>query len=514
MSLEPTVGKNIVETLTLGMYTDPKIIFREYIQNAADSIDIAKGKGYYSKEKTPSIIINISSRNIYIEDNGTGIGRDKAASKLCDIGKSDKDYSEQRGFRGIGRLGGLAYCQKLTFSTSALNENEYTEVSFDCNKLKKYLSPLLYRDMTATDLIKEVTTINYGREKLDKHYFRINIENVNEPTLLDEKDVFNYLCVISPVKYHSTKFVMASMIYDLFKKYNIEYEGYDIYFNGKDVLKPYKTRFKVHKENLDDHIKNLIFFEHITDNEKNSFFGWYADCHMLGAVVDDLLKGMRVRKGNIQIGDETFSKVFLKKSNERFYSWIIGEVFVFDKGLIPNARRDSFETSNSFDAFKNSMGDYFSQIVKEIREKSAKRNDPINKKSIAVETILDGIGKAIKNGFKSKKELIKAKEDIDLATELASSIEDEISRLKDKKIIGEKQQAITELKEKIDSAASVLQFKSYFKADKLTTSLSRKEKNIVIEIFDQIYDDLEEELANQLIDAIISRLNKIGKKSK
>ncbi|MGO9393518.1 MAG: hypothetical protein ACLP7A_02780, partial [Desulfobaccales bacterium] len=182
--------------------------------------------------------------------------------------------------------------------------------------------------------------------------------------------------------------------------------------------------------------------------------------------------------------------------------------------LIPNARRDGFETSNNFDAFKNSMGEYFSLIVKEIREESAKRNEPINKKSITIETILDGVGKAINNGFKSKKELIKAKEDIDIAIELASSIEADILNLKDNKLIDEKEQSITDLILKIDSAANLLEFKSYFKADKLTTSLSRKEKNIVIEIFDQIYEDLEEELANQIIDAIISRLNKIGKKNK
>lgn len=513
MSFEPTVGKNIVETLTLGMYTDPRIIFREYIQNAADSIDIAKQNGYYIKGDVPTITIEISSRNISIEDNGIGIKREKVASKLCDIGKSDKDYSEQRGFRGIGRLGGLAYCQKLIFSTSTLNEDQYTEISFDCNKLKRYLSPLQYRDMTATELIKEVTTINYGKEKREKHYFRVSIENVNEISLLNEKDVYDYLSTIAPIKYHSTKFVFASLIYDLFKKYNMEYDGYDVYFNGKQVLKPYKTRFKVYKDK-DDYIKNLNLFEHITENGKNSFFGWYADCHMLGAVADDLLKGMRVRKGNIQIGDETFSKIFLKKSNERFYSWVVGEVFVYDKGLIPNARRDGFETSNNFDAFKNSMGEYFSLIVKEIREESAKRNEPINKKSITIETILDGVGKAINNGFKSKKELIKAKEDIDIAIELASSIEADILNLKDNKLIDEKEQSITDLILKIDSAANLLEFKSYFKADKLTTSLSRKEKNIVIEIFDQIYEDLEEELANQIIDAIISRLNKIGKKNK
>ena len=37
----PRIGKNVIETLTLGMYEDAHFIYREYVQNAADQIDIA-----------------------------------------------------------------------------------------------------------------------------------------------------------------------------------------------------------------------------------------------------------------------------------------------------------------------------------------------------------------------------------------------------------------------------------------------------------------------------------------
>jgi HSP90 family molecular chaperone len=35
------IGVNILETLTTGMYYDSRIIFREYIQNSCDQIDVA-----------------------------------------------------------------------------------------------------------------------------------------------------------------------------------------------------------------------------------------------------------------------------------------------------------------------------------------------------------------------------------------------------------------------------------------------------------------------------------------
>ena len=35
------IGKHTLESLTSGMYSDPYVVFREYIQNSVDSIDEA-----------------------------------------------------------------------------------------------------------------------------------------------------------------------------------------------------------------------------------------------------------------------------------------------------------------------------------------------------------------------------------------------------------------------------------------------------------------------------------------
>lgn len=35
------IGKNILENLTTGMYSDSKVAYREYVQNACDQIDKA-----------------------------------------------------------------------------------------------------------------------------------------------------------------------------------------------------------------------------------------------------------------------------------------------------------------------------------------------------------------------------------------------------------------------------------------------------------------------------------------
>jgi len=68
------IGKDVIESLTLGMYEDSRFIYREYIQNAADQIDKAVKEKLISRaEGAIHIDINTQKKTISIEDNATGI---------------------------------------------------------------------------------------------------------------------------------------------------------------------------------------------------------------------------------------------------------------------------------------------------------------------------------------------------------------------------------------------------------------------------------------------------------
>ena len=68
------IGKDVIESLTLGMYEDSRFIYREYIQNSADQIDKAIREGLINKgDGAIHITIDKSERSIVIEDNATGI---------------------------------------------------------------------------------------------------------------------------------------------------------------------------------------------------------------------------------------------------------------------------------------------------------------------------------------------------------------------------------------------------------------------------------------------------------
>ena len=54
--MEISIGKFTLESLTTGMYSEPESCFREYIQNAVDSLDSAINQG----------IINLDASRIEI----------------------------------------------------------------------------------------------------------------------------------------------------------------------------------------------------------------------------------------------------------------------------------------------------------------------------------------------------------------------------------------------------------------------------------------------------------------
>lgn len=67
--------------------------------------------------------------------------------------------------------------------------------------------------------------------------------------------------------------------------------------------------------------------------------------------MDDLIKGIRIRQGNILIGDKFTSNQYFKE--ERFNGWLLGELYIIDDGFIPNARRDDFEDNEIYEYLKS-----------------------------------------------------------------------------------------------------------------------------------------------------------------
>ena len=346
---DPQIGKDVIESLTLGMYEDCRFIYREYIQNAADQVDKAIDCALLEKgEEEIHVIIDPDKKNIRIEDNATGIAQDNVVPILRNIAHSTKKRGVDKGFRGIGRLGGLGYCSKLIFETSYYGEPIKSKMIWDADLLKFIIND---RDNNeeAVDVLKKVTNTVVEPEVKDAHYFHVIMEDVTSDDLLDVNSVHDYLSMVAPIDI-SANFMFRHEISKFMKANGLAVDTYNVYINGEQIYKPYTNNIYEDnhggKKKVDD-ILGVDFLLSKDENENIIYWGWYSLSRLNGQMKPkNIARGIRLRKENIQIGDEEICKKFFSKTeDQRFSFYYFGEVHAISKGLIPNSRRDYFGES-------------------------------------------------------------------------------------------------------------------------------------------------------------------------
>lgn len=374
--MEITIGKFTLETLTSGMYDRPKDLFREYIQNAVDSIDVAVSEKQVTKEKARiDIEIDKEGRRIRISDNGTGIGIDNAVHYLLDIGHSPKRFTHARGFRGIGRLAGIAYCCKLIFETSAVGEEKRTIVEFDAKTLReRMLNGSI--DIDLLSLISDVVTIKVEQEARTKHYFNVVMKGVEDTDdILDAEKVLQYLEQVAPIDFDKT-FGWGKIIKSKLRVFGFSPSSYNICVGDGRTCTPVKKAYRDtvisdRLRKLEDYIYD-IETKLFTYNGETVAYLWYAKTSFYGTLQNEAIKGIRVRKGNILIGDKTNLNHIFK--DERFNGWLLGELHILSDRLIPNARRDEIEKNAAYAALIADLRAWADGISYEIRKISNQRS--------------------------------------------------------------------------------------------------------------------------------------------
>lgn len=523
-------GKQVLESLTIGMYSDPMTIYREYIQNSTDGIDKAVKSGIIgANEGVIHVIVDKDKRRIEVEDNGSGVSAELAYNDLFDIGNSEKDYRENRGFRGIGRLGGLGLSSKLSFITSFAGEPKKTIIEWDGDRFLDLLSIDNKEVETAIEVILSTTHFRQEAEDVDKHYFKVVLDGVYPQfdELLDENNVEYYLATVAPVDFDAQKFIHSKTINSEYKNAGKPIETYNVYLNNrkKPIYKQYRSAFKTgHQERSkkEDYIKQIEFFEGHKGDGTLLYKGWYGISNFYGSVNDKFMCGIRIRKGNILIGGEnTFSR-FFSSEGDVANKWFIGEVYVYDPHLLPNAKRDDFERNEAYEVLKKLLTIQADKMNREHRRVMSNYHSKIKSVTNNLKK-LDDIKAQIANGnvFSEVKreKLLQDKKEIEKKLvsdqrELARIVEreslDETYRNRAKSLL--KQAEIAE-KEVIQLETELINMPTRTK-EELDSSYSRAERKLYARIIESIYSFFKDDIsvADKLKEKIISDL-KVKKKS-
>ncbi|MCW2249243.1 molecular chaperone HtpG [Azospirillum fermentarium] len=377
---EIVIGKDVLELVSSAMYVDPLTIYREYIQNAADSIDVARATGVLGADRVGRVDITLDlnqpTRSVKIRDNGAGVPNGEFAKRLTAIGGSRKRGTSARGFRGVGRLAGLGYCQELIFRSRAVNDSVVQELRWDCRVFKKLLSDPSYQG-GLHDLIQAVAkVVEIDPEGWPEHFYEVELVKpirIGKDTLLNQDAIAHYLAQVAPVPF-APEFKFREQICEHLLQHLGSLGEIHIHINDAKtpIFRPYRDDYAYGEGRRD------VFagFKPITIEGRDGgvgAVGWLLHHGYFGAIPSgEGINGLRARKGNIQVGDHRiFAEVF---PESRFASWTVGEIHILDERLVPNGRRDNFEQNVHLDHLLSRLGEVGDQIGRMCRSSSVVRN--------------------------------------------------------------------------------------------------------------------------------------------
>ncbi len=390
------VRKKILSMLMFQLYSDERTIYREYVQNALDSINKAVEMRVLNQSKDGLVTIAIDTRHkrINIKDNGAGIESSKAVSTLLDISPSNKDGITQAGMYGIGRLVGGGYCHELIFRTSAKGESIGTQITFDVDKIWEMVEND-EEDYLATDVINKCTKRESIPADESSHFFEVELNGVKDnaaPSLLNSEDVCDYLREVAPVEYKpefkNTLIYKSTADNPEFQKLHEGLEKVQVFVGETRIQKQYGLSIKGTK----DKIYDLEYFK-IEDSQYGFLgWGWYAlTKYTIQIPKDDKLAGIRLRSHNIQIGNANLLSGTKYWREDRSNSYFYGEFFVSHPQIRPNGARDGLVPTPESKALEFGLRKYFEKL----KTLYTKANEA--KKSI--DKIYDGIKRIKEQGF-------------------------------------------------------------------------------------------------------------------
>lgn len=357
----PIVGKTQLQSLILTLYSDSRTIFREYIQNACDSIYDAVSKGVLESENQGHVAVNINSyaRYITIRDNGTGIPKDKAVPTLMDIFHSGKDGINTAGQYGIGRLSGGGYCNQLIFRTSCIGEDIETELTIDVLLLKSILADDA-DDRCAEEVMQEICSVRYNSAKVDAHYMEVKLKDVTHATdiILNEDVVKDYIRDIAPIDYEvSFKQLVRQTVGDYADKFNKLRCIHVTVNESVDIKKRYGLTIK----GTGDEIYKLRCFTLKDSKYGNIAWGWYAVTPFSVQIPSsDESVGVRLRKHNISFDTNLLNSFF---KEERGNSYFYGEIFIDNEEILPNSGRQGLAAGEESEALVKCLKEYFKTLT-------------------------------------------------------------------------------------------------------------------------------------------------------
>jgi len=372
------MGLRLLETLTSALYDDPIILFREYVQNSVDAYNKAIDEDGSSAfdDFCVDIEIDKEKRNITVIDNGYGVPVDEFSDKMTSIGASDKsDSPNQIGFRGIGRLSAMPFCEKLVFTNKPAGLDKLYQFTWAGSTFHDLLNKESETELSdAIDQIASGTETSYQGD-VTTHFFKVEIQGYNDEIaeLIKQTDFIGRLKMMLPLKY-DPEFAYKQEIDDKYFKFmgeHIDKFAFNVKLNGDYLYKPYRD------SNILE--SGICFWELTYRSKEKGVPGekigllWYTFNRKVTANPLNEPYGILVRSKNMLMGDHNAlaDAMFRSKSDDYVATFreltqtlqgVYGEMLLHSTRLNDNARRDWFRPDSASIELRNIIFDFMKRL--------------------------------------------------------------------------------------------------------------------------------------------------------
>ncbi len=349
---EELVYAPAVLILSQDLYPRKLEVVREYIQNASDAIDAFVSIADVIEDSSePVIKISVQGRSLLIFDNGIDIDAEEV-SKLRRIAYSEKRSGQEAGYKGIGRLAGIAVADKLKISSTSYGDTELHHFEFRAKEMREEV------DINKKRGIHEAATVAINRHTdlwstpIDQkdHYTIVEVRGINESCreLLDGKVLREYVGDIAPVDF-SPDFNWGSKISQKLRQEVPDYSPKTVY-----LAMPNGDRVRVYKPFINDMtIAEPDYIEVVDQADPNNTlaFCWFATKGQ--QVLDRIRPAGKIFSvdGDDPRANKRFAGLVYKlfgfsgtlwgQSFPRAL-WFTGEIHIIDKNVLPTTDRSDF----------------------------------------------------------------------------------------------------------------------------------------------------------------------------
>ncbi len=329
------IGGEILPILTTGLYRDTLDALREYIQNSIDA-------------GTQDFELIIDPSTITISDTGHGMAP-REARRAIRLGISDKNPTENVGFRGIGVYSAFNLCDSLEIYTKSATSPIGSRIVFKFGEIRKELlkeqerrkqglGPKLYLEKL---LESSVFVENDDEGVINDHGTRLILSDLLSDSYrhLQEWDkVVSYLQNVIPLPFHPD-FRYGKQIERKFAEedYRVVPVTLQIGAKREPIYRPYENGLFT-----SDTEYPPAYFPLTHDKEKYGF-AWVC-INGRKVIRDPAVRGILLRKFDFSIGTRSYLESFFKRTV--FHRRITGEVIIQHTSVLPNAARSDFENNS------------------------------------------------------------------------------------------------------------------------------------------------------------------------